>query len=81
MLTNPTKERSLTQFVASLTKIGAFLMKKFGPTPAMRYRFPAFRFCSSGSVTYLNALLPDINAGVTEFNGLFNARNSKINAL
>ena len=31
-------------------------------------------------VTHLNALLTDINASVTKFNGLYNARNSKINA-
>jgi hypothetical protein len=32
-------------------------------------------------VTEINALLTDISACVTKFNGLFNARNSKINAL
>ena len=57
----------LTQIVASLTKIDA--------NPA-----PPLRTPHSASLTHLNAVLTDINACVTGFNGLFNARKSKINA-
>jgi hypothetical protein len=49
----------------------------------------AFRFCSSGnplrgaemqSVAQINAFLTPLNASATKFNGLCNARFSKINA-
>jgi hypothetical protein len=66
MQTNPAKELRLTQIVASLTKIDA--------NPA-----PPLRTPHSASLTQLNALLTDIDACVAGFNGLFNARNSKIN--
>jgi hypothetical protein len=63
MQTNPAKELRLTQFVASLINIDVH--SPGNPLGEV--------------VTHLNALLTDMNACVKEFNGLFNARNSKIN--